>query len=231
MNLEHLSWVAGIVAVPVMLLTWFFKPKEFASFCKSTWPLLLVIFLIAGLIVTWVRGWFSWLAHPATLPLWLVILLFILLFVFGVLFIAASLKKSVVTIEPRRTVPPARETSYPTQPTQPAQLDWHSFVSDEIFGVLWRWSYVYNRISDTSVIAFCPRPGCMNRLEIGMDPQNPNIGRQPYSFPATMGCHRCGFKHHFDCDENTLRRRVMDEIERLINTGQYVQRMTTKARA
>jgi len=41
LDLEKMSWIAALVAVPVMLLTWLFKPKEFLSFCKASWLLIL----------------------------------------------------------------------------------------------------------------------------------------------------------------------------------------------
>lgn len=228
MNLEKMSWLAGIVAVPVMLLTWFFKPKEFVSFCKDSWKFVLAMFFVVALVTAWIRSWFNWLTHPVTLPLWVLILLLGLLFVFGVLLIAASLKKPLLQIETDRTTSPAQEPTRPAQPAQPTQPDWHNFVSDEIFGVLWRWSYSGNTILDYDLTAFCPRTGCMNRLEIEFDPQNPNIPRQYLTIPESMTCHHCGFKCHFDCDRQTLQKRVINEIERLINTGQYVQRMAGK---
>jgi len=124
--------------------------------------------------------------------------------------------------------PPQPEPIYQAQSPQSQQPDWHNFVSDEIFGVFWRWNYIGKTINDRALAAFCPRPDCMNRLETAIDPQNPNVNRF-LSFetgvPETMSCHRCGFKRHFDCDGRTIQRRVIDEIERLVNTGQYVQRL------
>jgi hypothetical protein len=79
-----------------------------------------------------------------------------------------------------------------------------------------------------ALAAFCPRPGCLNRLESGFSPENPNLHASFYGLPDTMRCNRCGFKKHFDCDHETLKRRVIDEIERLVNTGQYVERLKSK---
>ena len=210
-----MSQLAGIVAVPVLLFTWLIKPKEFVSFYKVSWKFVLAIVFAVALFTVWIRGWFDWLAHPVTMRFWVLILLLGLLFVFGVLLIAASLKKLTVQIE----------TQTAGKSASSAKPDWHNYVSDEIFGVIWRWRYIGNTIDHDSLAAFCPRSGCMNRLKIGLDPQNPNRPRDYYIFPESIVCHRCNFKHHFDCDGPTIERRVIDEIERLINTGQYVQRM------
>jgi hypothetical protein len=136
----------------------------------------------------------------------------------------SALLKTHVIRKVRHTSAPVRSA----QPTQPTQPDWHNFDSDHIFGVLWRWNYSGNTLRESSLSAFCPQQGCMNRLEIEYDPQNPNFARSATidsGVPETMSCQRCGFKRHFDCDRETLKQKVIYEIERLIHTGQYVQRM------
>jgi hypothetical protein len=61
MKLEEWSWIAGIVGVPVMFLTWLFKPKEFVAFCKNRWDLIFAMIVAAMLISAWIHGWFNWL--------------------------------------------------------------------------------------------------------------------------------------------------------------------------
>lgn len=124
----------------------------------------------------------------------------------------------------RKAMRPAKSVKQ-KQPAPPSRPDWHKFVSDEIFGVFWRWSYSGNSINDHLLAGFCPKQGCMNRLEIDFDPQNPHLAGQFHTLCESMVCHRCGFKHHFDCDRESLQRRVIHEIERLINTGQYMARL------
>jgi hypothetical protein len=227
MNLETMSWFAAVLAIPVMFLTWLFKPKEFIAFCKNCWGLFFATFVVIALIAAWIRGWFNWLIHPATLPVWVLILLVCLgmLIAFAVWLVVKSLNKQPLP-EIRPNWPPVQE---PARPAQPAQPDWHNYISDELFGVLWRWSYIGNTINDSALVAFCPKQGCMNRLESGFSPENPHMHLSLYGIADTMACHRCGFKKHFDCDHETLKRRVMDEIERLVNTRQYVERLKTNS--
>jgi hypothetical protein len=124
-----------------------------------------------------------------------------------------------------RSKSPKPKRIRPAQKMRSQRPDWHRFVSDQIFGVLWRWGYTGNSINDNVLSGFCPKQGCMNRLDIDFDSQNPNAAKNFDTIPETMTCSRCGFKRHFDCDRQTLQVKVIHEIERLINTGQYVQRL------
>ena len=166
--------------------------------------------------------WLNWFVQPVTVPFWVLLLSGLLGFAVAVVFwlIISALHRQSRT-ETRKNWPPSREPARPTEPTKP---DWHHFVSDEIFGVIWRWSYFGDEISQNSLSAFCPKPGCLNRLESVFDMDNPNFSH--YGPPcATLICRRCGFKRYFDCHHDSLERRVFSEIERLVNTGQYVTRL------
>jgi hypothetical protein len=225
-SLSDVANLAQIISIPLTVLLWFFTKEHVAGFWKKWWRLIFSVLAVVTIVGAWRQGWFSWLTHSTALPIWVLILI-----LFGgplLGFIIWSVISSLPSKPVENTTKIDRSQSVPkqsTQPVKPIQIDWHNFVSDEIFGVLWRWDYYGNTINDRSLTAFCPRPGCMNRLESELDPANPNFGRQHYGFPETMTCHRCGFKHHFDCDSETVRRRVVNEIERLVNTGQYLQRI------
>src|SRR5665213_471442 len=195
MKLEKWSWFAGIVAAIVATLAWLVDRNDAIKFCKDWGKTIISPFVFA----------FNWLTHPVTWPIWALILLVFL----GLLLwlIGTCLNKQSLS------------------PAQRAQGDFHNFTRREIEGVVWKWNYFGNRINDSALAAFCPKPGCMNRLESDFSPENPNrhAGLVP---PDTMKCNRCGFIKHFDRDYDTLKRHVMDEIERLIETGQYVEQIT-----
>ena len=46
------------------------------------------------------------------------------------------------------TAEPVRNQT-PPQPAQPARIDWHNYIQDEIFGVLWHWQYSGNSLNDS----------------------------------------------------------------------------------
>jgi hypothetical protein len=144
--------------------------------------------------------------------------------------LSALIETKSSKLQTRKAIRPT-QSAQETQTTKPPRLDWHNYVSDEIFGVRWEWRYKGNMLDCDSLAGFCPKQGCMNRLESGFDPQNPTPAVDIFNPPVSMTCHRCRFKRHFDCDEETLQQRVVNEIERLVKTGQYMQRPTTKARA
>jgi hypothetical protein len=222
-TLSDYANLAQILSIPLAIVLWFFTKERVAMFWAKWWKLIFGVLGIVTLFAFWRLDWLHWLSRPVTLPLWLLILLLVLIAGFGVLLIATSLKNPLLQIGMSHESSPMQRNS--TQPAQPSQSDWHNFVSDEIFGVLWKWRYVHNKLDEYSLVGFCPRQDCMNRLDIDFDPQNPNLGANPYGLPETMTCHRCGFKRHFDCDRQTLTRRVFNEIERLVHTGQYVERL------
>lgn len=219
-TLSDYANLAQILSIPLAIVLWFFTKEHVAKFWKTWWKPIFGVLAVVTLFALWRLGWFNWLTYSPTIPIWVLILLVFLglLFAFVVWLLKTALnKKSLPPFQP----PSAGEPERPEQPTQP---DWHSFTRADIFGVVWEWNYIGNMINGSSLAAFCPNQGCMNRLEDQLDPKNPNQSTHDfYIFPVTLNCHRCRFKRHFDCDYDTLKRRVMDEIERLVKTGRYVQ--------
>jgi hypothetical protein len=221
MKLERWSWIAGIFAAVIGLLAWLVDKNDFIAFCKATWKFIITPFLSA----------YNWLTHPVALPVWMLPLLLLLgvLVAFLVWLVSSSRRK--IRLHRRQAMTPNQPAVQPAgqsaEPVKPARIDWHDYIQDEIFDVLWQWRYSNNAINEYSLVSLCPRTGCMNRLQIvELDPANPSLHTSFMTMPATLTCHRCGFKRHFDYDGNTLRSRVCDEIERRVRTGEYEQRMT-----
>ena len=85
------------------------------------------------------------------------------------------------------------------------------YRADKIFQVNWRWDYKSNQIDSDSISAFCPNQACRCRLK----PQ--------YDFrDVKLTCQHCGFSMDFQGDWDDLRRAVGVEIERRLNTGEFV---------
>lgn len=223
MKLEKASWIASILAIPVAFVVWYFKPEEFTAFFKKAW----------NVIVSPFAAMSNWLAHRAETPVWVLLLLVFLgiLLAIAIIWFMRFLQRPALRAAPRHTPTPIYSTAetvrpqIPPQPAPPARIDWHNYIQDEIFGVLWHWRYIGNTLDDSRIGALCPRAGCMNRLELTFDPQNPNLYRGHMTMPQSFVCNRCGFKQHFEFDGDTLRRRVCDEIERRVRTGEFEQSM------
>jgi hypothetical protein len=111
----------------------------------------------------------------------------------------------------------------------PLQISEYDYKTDEIFGVKWAWNFYYQQLNEDSLTAFCPRPNCKNRLTMQQDYQRmrmrpSSIGSQSV-LPISFTCRNCGFNREFDLSWGELRRNVLEEVERRMNTGEFRQRM------
>jgi hypothetical protein len=114
-------------------------------------------------------------------------------------------------------------------PNSPAAtpIRYQDYCSDEIFGVRWSWSYGYGKLNENSLVAYCPRTGCMHRLESRINRLLDANSTMLTGLVATdsLHCPRCGFQQDLDTDVQHQKVKVLLEIERLINTGEFAQRV------
>jgi hypothetical protein len=204
MKLEKASWIAAILAIPVAFFVWYFKPDDFNSFFKSLGKLICTPFSMV----------FNWLTHPITWPVWALILLAIsgLAIVAGLFYLFSR----------------ASEAS--EGGARPIQIDPLDYRTDEIFGVQWTWSFVYGKLNENDLSAFCPRQNCMCRLTMKEDQQRMQVRQGGFGadllFPISFTCSNCGYSREFDSNWKQLKHSVFIEIERRIRTGEFQQRMT-----
>ncbi len=204
---DYASW-ASILSLPLSVVLWFFTREAAAKFWKDWLGWIIIGAIILGLLASWHMGWLSWLTKPITWPVWGLILLGI-----GGC-ILALLCWFVVKM-------------FDEQPIIPMQLDWHNYTHDEIFGVRWNWSYVGNQISD-QLSVFCPRQNCCKcRLKSELN-NNARFNPGKYYPPISLVCSHCGFKQDYDCDFESLKRDVLFEIERRINTKEFLKHLENK---
>jgi hypothetical protein len=211
MKLEEWSWVAGIVAVPLAVITWLVDREQAKTFVKNNAGLIVLAFAGVVVYVLWLRGWFSWLLHPVTWPVWGFVLVAVAIFALIALlfYFFGSVSE--------------------TQPL--ADLDPLNYKSDEIFGVEWLWSYVYGKLNEKDLSAFCPRKNCMCRLTLRRHPEKQHVRQSSHGYggevviPVSFNCPTCGFSREFNDDWDTLKHSVFIEIERRIRTGEFRQRM------
>jgi hypothetical protein len=145
---------------------------------------------------------FNWLSHPVTWPVWALILVaFSGLAMVAFLFFLFSRHGN----------------------TQPEPTDPLNYRTDEIFGVQWTWGFVYGRLNENDLSAFCPKKSCMCRLKCQPN-QNARYNPNFHVFPISLVCPNCGFQRDFDNDLEQLKRDVLIEVERRIRTGDF-QRM------
>jgi len=198
MKLEKGSWIAAILAIPVAFLVWLVTPTEFIGFCKS----------LGKTISTPFASMFSWLTHPVTWPMWVLIVV-----VLAVLFVLIATLLLYSLIRKGGRLP---------------EIDPVNYRTDEIFGVVWIWSYIYGKLDQNNISAICPRQDCKHRLETQINPNapfNPAL-RMP---PVSLVCRRCGFKKDFNSDLKSVEYDVLLEVDRRIRTGEFVRRLTNIA--
>ncbi len=197
---------------------------------KSSWIAAIVgtIVAIVGLIVaifTWlvdrndairfckdlgktIAAPFNWLAHPITLPFFGLILAAL---VIAIIFYCWG--QLVTEQQPQQQEPFSASTNY------------QDYRADDIFGVHWKWMYVYGKLDVNNLTAYCPKKDCMRRLEPQLN-RNARANVNQMGFPISLLCPRCGYQQDFNTDMATLERNVLLEIERLINTNEFQIRLT-----
>ncbi len=216
MKLEDWAHIAEIFMGVATFVTLAIQYKKVMVFCKRFWKVILPAFLIVALYALWVRGYFDWLFHPVTLPIWEWIL-------FGGILLAvpivlwAFVHSITINAQQPETLPPQRP-------------DPHNYVNDHIFGVMWLWSYdMRGMINLNSLTPICPEPNCLNRLDRQMDFERyTNIRPSQFGPPISLSCSHCHFKREFDHGWEHLQDALGKEIERRINTGEYIQRTAIK---
>jgi hypothetical protein len=210
MKLEEWSWVAAIAALPLTVLTWFIDREQAKKFLKDHAGLIIAAFAVVIVYALWLRGWFNWLTHPVTWPVWVCILLGIAGLAFGAGIIYLIFRAS-------------------SGEGLPFQISPFDYKTDEIFGVKWVWSFCYQQLNEDSLTAFCPRSNCRNRLMKREDHDRMRMRHGGYGgsliVPISFTCRNCGFSHQFDSSWGELKRDVLEEVERRINTGEFRQRM------
>lgn len=192
-KLSDYANLAQILSIPVAFGVWYFTREQGAKFWKKWRVLIFGLLGIVALIGAGRWGCFDWLKHDARLPLWLFVLigLLVLLF-FWVVWLVGS-----------------------HQRTRKPDSDRLSYKNDEIFGVVWIWTYCFGLIDIHSFVAFCPRDDCRCRLELR---DNIECWRG-YEMPVYHLCPRCGFRNNYEWTKSDLLKRVTVEVERRINTG------------
>lgn len=190
--------VGGIVVTGA---AWLIDRKQVVGFFGKHHRIILAFFAIAALSALWEGGYLNWLIHRANWPVWALILLGLSGFVFALAILAIS------------------ELFKKGEPTP------FNYVRDEIFDVLWVWGYRGTKLDQSELAAFCPKPDCRCRLD-SKSGIVASGGYYPVGEPRfSLSCPNCGFKREFDRNESDLKRRVFLEIERRINTREYVERM------
>jgi hypothetical protein len=202
---DYASW-ASILSLPLSVVLWLFTRESAAKFWKEWFGWIFLGAIILVLFAAWHMGWLSWLAKPITWPMWGLILLGLGSFVLPLL--CFGLIKL-----------------FSEQPII-SQLDWHNYVDDEIFGVSWNWNYFGDKLG-SELSAFCPRQDCKCRLKSELN-NNARFNPSRYDFPISLICSRCGFRKDFDSDFESLKRDVFFEIERRLNTKEFLKRFENK---
>jgi hypothetical protein len=88
-----------------------------------------------------------------------------------------------------------------------------------IFGVRWSWPYTFGKLLTHTLQPRCPDPSCLCLLDF----------RRSSGYEAlrqvSLVCTRCGFRRDFDHDRQTVLDEVVKEIDRRVNTGEYIKEM------
>lgn len=193
MKLEDVAGYATIASIPLTIVLWLVTREHFMAFWKK-WAWLIKTTVVLLTLIGLVRlGWLDWIANRVTVPVYVLIIVLALLL--GSVWLVARFVKYMAS-------------SSPSQP-------WLTYVSDNLFGVDWNWQYHDGQLTAYGITALCPKPSCRCRLS----PQRSSM----YDAIKEIGlvCQNCGFQKDFDCDWETLERRVLIEVERRIRTGQY----------
>ncbi len=196
MTLSDTANWAQVLSLPLAVVLWLLTRETATRFWKRWQKRIFVLTTVVVLVGLWRFGWLGWLSQPVTLPLWALLLMGGMIVTLGM---------GYFFIKP--------------MPMPQAPNNWLNYVNDEIFGVRWAWQFVGEKIG-TEFSAFCPRDGCRCRLQEKMNLE----GDFHHGLPISLVCPNCSFKMNFDCDWKELTRRVSVEIERRINTREYLRR-------
>jgi len=199
MGLERWSWIASIGAAILGFVAYFVNRNDLFAFWKSSGRIIATPFLSA----------WNFFAHPVTWPVWALVLL-----VISGLAIAVAVVLFVLWRVSKET----------QQAPESTPIRWQDYRSDEIFGVRWSWAYVYGQLDN--LVAYCPRKGCMHRLESRTNRLLDANSAMLTGLIATdsLFCRRCGFQQDLNTDLEHQKPNVVFEIERLINTGEFRHR-------
>jgi hypothetical protein len=196
------NW-AQIVSVPLaVVLALFATQKAWKKWRKVFW----VTAVISGLFLAYRFGWFHWLVKPVTLATWFLILI-----------VLCSLAVSVTGLIVFKLV-----QNFQGKSELKRVFTVDDYRSDIMFGCTWMWNYYRGgNINERSIIPYCPKPDCKCKLDAREDyHRHPMNSRE--QAPVTLSCVHCGntIKSEFTWDE--LHRRVMLEIDRRIQTREYL---------
>src|ERR1035437_7065217 len=153
-KLQILYWLVAPVG---LLITAIVQRNHLKEFAQKWWKLLAFLFVIAGTIAAYCLGWLDWIGdllhwfeHPVALPVWGLCLLVVacILFISVVWLVSHSLKRANTLA----AQPMGRENHLPEHPrlVEANPLD---YKQDNIYGALWTWSYIYQKINERSLVA------------------------------------------------------------------------------
>jgi hypothetical protein len=163
------NW-AQILSLPVSVALWYFTREKAAKFWKKYLKVILSAFAILTLITFSRVGWLDWLTHEVTWPVWALMLLGLSVPVVAllILWLRSLLEK------------------------QPESRDYLLYVSDNIDGIEWHWSYSEGQLDDFRLSAFCSNHECSCRLEAQLQRIIPP--------EISLKCNHCGYVKDFRCD-------------------------------
>jgi hypothetical protein len=208
--LQLVAWSGTIVSALVAVIV---NREKLTTFLKPHRKFLL---MIVGVEVVWLlysRGWLDWLRRPTNTPIWVWLLV-------GCALIPLCWLTWVIRGAVLSRAIQARAQDYGPSRARITRPPPHTeYGNDAIFEVWWSWSYRRGLIYLPDLTAFCPNEKCRHRLAKRDDYERASY--QHY-LPISLHCPRCGFVMKFDCGLDELQRRVSDEIERRINTKEYL---------
>jgi hypothetical protein len=231
----NLAQIIGLLALPLSVVLWYFTKEHFNSFWRN-WrkPIFWILACAAGLAAAVTAARHGWLTKQVQLPVWIFVLSLAL--VLAVLWVAYLLIEALGsktparrTFTPRSPGPPQsvpHQTAFPPE-REPGPLD---YKGDDIFGVSWSWDYWGHTINDSTITAFCPLDKCRCRLDWKDDYERliHTGGYHGATTPTTLICPNCGLSQAMQWDSRELRRRVALEIERRLNTGEFMKQLKGK---
>jgi hypothetical protein len=204
------SATLSVVSLSVALIV---GREKLHSFVKDHKKKILVVLCVGAIVALSISGllgaFWKWFLHPVPVPVWALTLEGLTLAMFATAAFVLWLR------------------SLPEIPKPPngKPVNVMDYTEDIIFGVLWRWGYT-GYLNDGYVLdgkrltAFCPVLECGNQLSV-----KDELHRMPRGslgpIPVSLVCPRCHFKHDYEMHEGLLTQRVAEEVQRLINTGQF----------
>jgi hypothetical protein len=197
MSLNDLASYATVATIPLTIILWLVTRELFMAFWKRWWRQIGVVAVLLTLVGLYRTGWLNWLGHRVALPVYGLLLVPVigLAVIWFILWLATAVKS---------------KSSSSTAVT--AHL---SYVSDNIFGIQWKWDYTYGKLLENTVSAFCPEPSCRCRL----------VAQRRSMYHAVdwieLVCPHCGFHKEFEKNWQQLVHLVLLEVERRINTGEF----------